>query len=156
MIELSRLRILLPRVFEPTAIVLGWGTSLAGVTLWAMFQGLLLPNILGYVPPDVSPTLELRMALYYAGLTAVSAISGIVVNDFGKSLGSFFLAYLLGAAITFLVWTIPALTGSYGTDAVPLVNASADLSFRAFFPIPLFLGMVSSLLGPAVAEHFSS
>ena len=154
LLELARLRKVIPRPLTTVLLVLGWGICLAAVTLWAMFQGLLFPTFYGSPPPDVASTENVRLGLYYLGITGVSALSGMVGGEMGKSLGAFFASYILGAIVTCLIMALPAFTGSFSGSGVPLVNASVDLTFRAFFPIPLFLGLVAAVTGALLADKF--
>ncbi len=153
---LSRVVIVSYRL-KPALVTLGWGTSLAAITLWAVFQGLLLPRVQGGLLPEVLESQTWRLAAYYAAIFGVSVLAAIILSDFGKALASFFASYGLGAVITYWVLALPGFT-SPGTDVAfreLLVRAAIDFTFRAFFPFPLFLELMATTLGVALAERFS-
>ncbi len=137
-------------------IALGWGTSFGALTLWAMFQGLLLPVFHGSPPPDGPLSESTRLAIYYLAVLGVSAIAGMVFEDFGRALGSFALSYLLGGAIVFLTLSAPGSTINnlqiVTADSLNLI--AIDLTFRALFPVPLFALLFGAILGTALGERY--
>ena len=137
-------------------IALGWGTSFGAATLWAIFQGLLLPMFHGSPPPDGPLSDTTRIVFYYLAVLGVSTLAGIVFQDFGRALVSFAVSYLLGGAIVFLVLSAPGSTINnlriITPDSLNLI--AIDLTFRALFPLPLFVLLFGVILGTAFSERY--
>jgi len=141
-------------------VTLGWGTSFGAITLWAIFQGLLLPNFTTGPPPEVQQTETMRLALYYSTVLGLSVLSGVLIADLGKTIGGFAGSYLLGGIIVFLVLSAPNLSDAtlsglrlyltrQGLDKISL-----DLTFRVLFPLPIFVLLLGGILGGALEEHY--
>jgi len=141
-------------------VTLGWGTSFGAVTLWAIFQGLLLPTFAGQPPPDVQKTLTLRLALYYVAILGLSVVSGMTIADLGKTIGGFVGSYGLGGLIIFEVLSAPNLS-AYALRQLnlfltreALTTAAIDLTFRVLFPLPLFALLLGGIVGAALEERY--
>src|SRR5215831_9619352 len=90
----------------PSLIVLGWASCIAALTLFTIFQGLLLPKNInggGLYTEVVSPN-PIWFVIFYLGNFLVCAFSAIVisdyVNDIGRTMVSFFAAFGVAALIT--------------------------------------------------------
>jgi len=146
--------------WHPLLVTLGWGTSFGAITLWAIFQGLLLPNFTTGPPPEVQRTETLRLVLYYSAVLGLSVLSGMLIADLGKTIGGMAGCYLLGGLIVFLVLSAPNMSDStlnnlrlYLTRQ-GLEKISLDLTFRVLFPLPIFVLLLGGILGGALEEHY--
>src|SRR5713226_57061 len=83
---------------KPFLVALGGGTSIAGATLWAIFQGLLLPKSTSG-PPSIMLDEPLLLALYYSMIFGIAFLSGLCIGDLGKTIIAFLTSYLIGAMI---------------------------------------------------------
>ncbi len=150
---MNRLPMRVSSAVRPVLVTLGWGTCLSGVTLWAIFQGLLLPRELGGLLLSVREADLVSLVLYYLAIFGVSVLSAAIIRDPGKALGSFLAAYVLGTVITYLVLVSPALIGL--EDFNILANSSVNFTFRAFFPFVLILTLVATIVGIALDEYLA-
>ena len=139
-------------------VALGWGTCLGATTLWAIFQGLLLPFGPDYNVP-VPTSLQYHIgplsgiSIFYLMFLGACLLSAFAIGDFGKSLLAFMAAYVLGAVITFEVLSLP---GSSSSDALfnsALANSTISWTFTALFPVPLFVGIFGTVAGAAIEER---
>ncbi len=150
-------RVLVSYRLKPLLVVLGWGTCLSAVTLWAIFHGLLLPRVQGGLLTEVQQTETWRLAFYYATIFGASALSASIISELGTALLAFLASYGLGAVITYWVLALPGLTAAVSASDPAfrelLVKAAVDFTFRAFFPFPLFLGILAVVLGAGLAEY---
>ncbi len=138
-------------ILKPLALILGWGTSIAGLALFGVFAGFLLPQ---KYYGGTGGTLPAGPWLIYLGFFAVSLLGGAVVADPGRSLLSFLVSYAVGGFFTYWILALPGFLEVTPVAAV-LVSASLVLTFTALFPFPLVLGILGSLLGVAVSENLS-
>jgi len=142
-----------PHRLKPTAIVVGWGTTLAGFTLGGIFQGQLLPpQAPGNLFPEVSNTGPLGPIVFYTGILSISVIAPLLINDAGRALLSFFASYLLGSVITYFALVLPAYTGAFPLPGL-LSGTAIDFTFSTTFPIPLFAELAATLVGIWVSER---
>ncbi len=146
--------------WHPLLVTLGWGTSFGAVTLWAVFQGLLLPNFAVGPPPDVEKTETIRLTLYYSAVLGLSVLSGMLMADLGMMIGGVAGSYVLGGVIIFLVLSAPNLSESMLRDLNlyltrdALTTLSIDLTFRILFPLPIFVLFLGGFLGVALEERY--
>ncbi len=72
-------------------VVLGWGTTIAGFVVGAIFQGLLIPQYEG--GGDLQPEIIGRgpegLVIFYIAIFAVSVIASLVMADFARGVGGF-------------------------------------------------------------------
>jgi|SRR5712664_1052387 len=136
---------------KPLFVILGSGTSSAAVVLAAIFHGFLIPHV-PFFRSGVAGA-EWATPLVYLGIFGISILAALVIGDLGTAIGSFFAAYLLGAAITFLVLVLPGYTGGLPSPDL-IVPAGVQFTFTAFFPL-LFVELVATLLGVALSEHLA-
>ncbi len=141
------------------SIALGWGTCFGAVTLWAVFQGLLLPTMIllhGQLPPDGPLSESARLAIYYLALFGTSVIASVLLADFAKALGGLIVSYLTGCTIVFWILSSPGSTvnGLRIITADSLTLISADLTFRVMFPLPLFALLLGTVAGAALEERY--
>jgi hypothetical protein len=140
-------------VLRAGLVVLGWGTTIGGIVLTAMFQGLLLPTSAQGVYTQVN-TPTSGPLLFYLAIFGVSTVGGIVLEDVGVAVLSFFLSYALGGTIIFLVLALPAYLGLFAF-ANALYDTAIVFAFAALFPLPLLLGLIGTIIGVWLAERFS-
>jgi hypothetical protein len=89
-------------------------------------------------------------SLYYAGIFGVSLIAGTMLANIGKTLLAFLISYTAGIVLTGVALLIPWWFG-------PAPEAFAEqtalsLIFSAFFPFPMFLGIIGGIVGSAATE----
>ncbi len=133
-------------------VTLGWAICLCGITIWAIFQGLLLPKVQGGLLPEVIQGSSWKLAVYYLAWIGLAALAGIILKDLGLALVSFLVSYGLGAVLTYYVLALPGLTSSDSAFRETLVASSVSWTFDAFFPFPIFLGLVGTIVGVATDE----
>jgi hypothetical protein len=140
-------------------VALGWGTCVGAITLWAVFQGILLPSIRALPSPEGVLSVNEVVAIYYLGIIGVSTLAGMILSDFARSLGGIIVSYLLGAFIVFESLSAPGLSEST-LDALVLITRNSltlvaiDQTFRIMFPFPLFAILLGGILGTALGEHY--
>jgi hypothetical protein len=140
-------------------VALGWGTCVGAITLWAVFQGILLPSLRALPSPEGVLSVNEVVAIYYLGVIGVSTLAGMILSDFARSLGGIIVSYLLGAFIVFESLSAPGLSEST-LDALVLITRNSltlvaiDQTFRIMFPFPLFAILLGGILGTALGEHY--
>lgn len=157
--NMSQLKKIVAPYVRALVIALGWGTSIGALTLWAVFQGLLLPTMTplhGQLPPDGPLSESERIAIYYLALFGISTIAAMLLADFAKALGGLIVSYMTGCAIVFATLSSPGQTLNnlriITADSLNLI--SADLTFRVMFPIPLFALLLGTVSGAALEERY--
>jgi len=138
---------------KPLLVVLGWGTSTAGLMVGGIFLGTLLPQFQGggdLLPEIISRGPWLRIILYL-GVLGISILASLVMADFSKSVLAFFVSYALAAIITFVVLALPAFVGAFPPPDL-LVPAAINFTFGAFFPIVLFIQLLGTIIGATLAS----
>jgi len=148
---LKRFRTKLGRNLRPFLVTLGWGTSFAAATLWAIFQGLLLPKST-ILPPSIWQTEPFLLALYYAMIFGISFLSGLCIGDLDKTILGFLASYLIGATVIYEVLSFPGLNTLDIGFRETLAKFSVDWTFNALFPFPLFIGLFGGIVGAAMQE----
>jgi len=138
---------------KPILVSIGWGITISSITLAAIFQGFLVPQGLGKFLPEVTGAGQLGVAAFFAGIFVVSLFASFVINDVGKALFSFFVAYGLAGVVTYFVLALPGFVGAYAAPEV-LVRIAIIFTFTASFPIPLVVELVGTLTGSWLAERF--
>src|SRR5690242_18568484 len=78
-------------------VVLGWGLSLTSLTLAAITSAVLVPHA------GVESYQLLGVVLYYAGVFAISLLSGLLLRSLTVAVPGTFVAYVLGLVLTGLV-----------------------------------------------------
>ena len=170
-----------PRI-RAFSTVLGWGALNAGTALNGIFQGALLPQRTysggGLVVSNLAaPSLTIPLGaafqggegrleigvllgllngkvLFFLEILGIAILASFLIGDFGRGLVSFIFSYVLGGVLVYLVLILPGLVGAtYLLEA--LVGVSVFFTFTVFFPVPLFLGLMGTLLGIALEEKFS-
>lgn len=145
---------------RPFLVTLGWGISFGAITLWAIFQGLLLPTFKGAPPPNGPLTETQRLTLYYSAVVGLSILSGIIIANLGRTIGSFIGSYGLGSLIIFVVLSDPGLSASELKSLNLLLTREAlttvaiDLTFRVVFPFLPFALLFGGILGTALEELY--
>jgi len=150
----SKLRvpiISIPRKLKSILVVVGWGTSLAALTLGTMFQGLLLPNPSEILPASYGAN-PLWLWLFYLGSFAVSALAAMLISDIGESIVSIFFAYGLTAFVTLVVLALPDFLGIVQPSGI-LQQSAILFTFNALFPFPLLVALVGTIVGSALGER---
>ncbi len=139
-------------VLRPVAIGAGWGICIATIILWAIFQGLLLPNASGGLPYSTpASSVPVRMTIYYLALVLVSVLFAMAVHDLGKSLGAYLLAYLLSGVIVYSILVSPEVNDPVFGPGYTVVVGS--LTFQALFPFTLFVGFLATIVGYGLSER---
>ena len=86
---------------------------------------------------------------------AFGLMAGVIMADLQNSLLGFFAAMWIGTILLYVLATLPALTGVVqppGDQAVYTIWIV--LIFRAVFPVPFAISLVSSLIGAALGETY--
>jgi len=139
---------------KPVLVVLGWGTTIAGFVVGAIFQGLLIPQYEG--GGDLQPEIIGRgpegLVIFYIAIFAVSVIASLVMADFARGVGGFFASYALAAGLTYFMIALPGYVGAYQFPDV-LTTLAVNWTFGAFFPLLLLVGFAATIVGSALAEH---
>ncbi len=137
---------------RPFLVCLGWGTNMAAITLWMIFQGFLLPFIplVGVRPVGYQSEIW-WLALYYSILVLISILPPMVIRDVGKSIIGFMLAYVIGGVIIYEVISLPSVNPGFRQL---LISGAVSWTFTAIFPIPLFAGLLATIVGAGLGEHF--
>lgn len=126
-------------------VVLGWGVSLASLALTGIVEDVVIPR--AAVKPNMP---VLGIALYYLAVFGVSLLAGSVLSNIVRSLIGVFVANGIAIALTYLALIIPGLTGVISETIAE--NLAITLTFTAFFPFAVFLGMLGGLLGAVFTE----
>ena len=150
---MSRTLLVLGRI-KPLLVILGWGTSLASVTLWAIFSGLLLPRVHGGLLPTVQSLGPWGPAFYYLGFLGICILASIVLVNPATALVSYVLSYGLAGILIYVALALPAFLGIYQPTEI-LVRASINFTFTALFPFSLLAGFVGTVVGMFLAEYLS-
>jgi hypothetical protein len=101
--------------------------------------------------PEVIDTGLWGRGIIYLEIFGISFLAALILKDPGTALASFFASYALGAGVTFLVLALPGFLGEYPPGV--LVQLSVLFTFTAFFPFPLLIGLLGTVLGFGLAEH---
>ena len=124
---------------------MGWGVSLASLALTGIVEDVVIPR--AAVKPNMP---VLGIALYYLAVFGVSLLAGSVLSNIVRSLIGVFVANGIAIALTYLALIIPGLTGVISETIAE--NLAITLTFTAFFPFAVFLGMLGGLLGAVFTE----
>jgi hypothetical protein len=141
---------------KPGLIVVGWATSMAAITVGTIFEGLLLPKVIGAgggLLPEVINASPFGLWIFYLGNFMVCVVAAMVISDLGSVIVSFFPAFLGAALITYLVLALPDLLGIFPFPGL-LQESAIIFTFGAFFPVLLIVALAGTLLGVGLAEHF--
>lgn len=134
-------------------VILGWGTSLAALTLGTIFEGYLLPTTQGGLLPQVYGASPVGLWIFYLGCFGISALAAMAINDVGPGIVAFFISYGLGAFLTAFVLALPEVVGIVQTNGV-LQETSILNTFSALFPLPLIVNLVGTLAGLGLGERW--
>jgi hypothetical protein len=125
-------------------VVLGWGLSLTSLTLAAITSAVLVPHA------GVESFQLLGVVLYYAGVFAISLLSGLLLRSLTVAVPGTFVAYMLGLVLTGLVLDLPGIVGILPEGIAE--NSALVFTFTALFPFPLLVALVAGVLGAAITE----
>ena len=117
--------------------VLLWGTAIASLLAHDLFQRS-YSGLIDFV------------ILAGLGLTA-----GAVIGNLERTLFGFAAAMALGTTLAFILAVLPALTGVVpppGDETVYLLWFT--IIFRAVFPLPVIISLITSLVGAGVGETY--
>ncbi|OLE91213.1 MAG: hypothetical protein AUF79_05885 [Crenarchaeota archaeon 13_1_20CM_2_51_8] len=117
--------------------VLLWGIAIASLLAHDLFQGS-YPGLIDFG------------ILAGLGLTA-----GAVIGNLERTLFGFAAAMALGTTLAFILAVLPALTGVVpppGDETVYLLWFT--IIFRAVFPLPVIISLITSLVGAGVGETY--
>ena len=133
-------------------IVLGWGTSLAALTLGTIFQGYLLPTTQGGLLPQVYGESPVGLWIFYLGCLGISALAAMAINDPGPGIIGFFISFGISAFLTAFVLQLPEAVGIVQSNGVLQETAILE-TFSAVFPLALIVDLVGTLLGLGLGER---
>lgn len=142
------------RRLEPAAIVLGWATAIAALTLFTIFHAQLLPRNInggGLYAEVVSPN-PLWLLIFYLGNFAICVLAALVISDIAKALVSFFASFIGAALITGFVLSLPDLLGIFPYPGA-LQQAAVIFTFGAFFPLLFLVNFAGAISGSFLAER---
>jgi hypothetical protein len=140
---------------KPFMVVAGLGTSIGTFALGTIFQGLLLPKVIGNgggLLAEVLNASSFGIWAFYLSCFAACVLAALVLGDISNAVLSFFPAYLLGALVTYLGLIVPALTGTYPDPSV-LEESATIFTFTAFFPLLLLDGLAGTIIGGFLSER---
>jgi hypothetical protein len=149
-----RLSFLALNKVKPFLVVLGWGTTIAGFVVGAMFQGLLIPQYAGGgdLQPEIIGRGPSELIIFYILIFALSMLASLVLADFAKGLGGFFASYAIAAGLTYFIIALPGYVGAFPVPDV-LVTLAVNWTFAAFFPLLFLVGFAATIAGSALAER---
>lgn len=146
MTHVNSIRQKLAKAVTPVLVIAGWGVILGSLALTAVVQGLVIPHN----PQFSVESVLLEIILYYAGIFAASVIAGLLLQKIGLALLGFIFSYGIGIVVCDIGLILPGLLG-YVPEA-PAEGLAFVFVFTAFFPIPLFAGLLGALVGGAARE----
>jgi len=94
-------------------------------------------------------------AVFFLEMVGIAILASFLIGSGTRALVSFLLSYTLGMLIVFFVLILPGLVGSFRGDPDALITLGIIFTFLVFFPVPLFLGLVGTLIGVLLTEKFS-
>jgi hypothetical protein len=147
---LSRIRITLRVSSRVKAglVVLGWGVFLASSALTAILQGLLLPaRFYGGTNAEV----PVGVGLFFAAIFGVSILAGAVLADAATALLGAFGSYIIGVGLTFMALSIPTVQSRLPATLVS--DVAVVFTFTVFFPFPIPVVLIGSLLGVGLSDR---
>ena len=147
------MRLRLIREAKSVLVILGWGTSTSGLAVSLIFSGYLLPKNIngGGLYSGVINASLLPVWIFYIGNFAICILAAIVIADASRTILSFFPSYLVAAAITYMVLSLPDFLGCCSGV---LEGAAVSFTLTAFFPYLFLVDFVGTLAGVAVNERF--
>jgi hypothetical protein len=150
------MKIAIFRRLRPILIIVGWAASMAALTLGTIFQGLLLPKVIGAgggLLGEVVNASPLGLWIFYLGNFGVCILAAMVISDFGTAIVSFFPAFVGAAVITYIVLALPDFLGIYPFPGV-LQESAGIFTLGAFFPLLLVVSLAGTIAGISLGEHF--
>ena len=143
-----RLRIL--GILRLPLIILGWATSIAALTLWAIFLGYLLPKNVtggGFLSAVVNASI-VPITIFFLGSFGICAFAAVVISDTQRTILSFFPSFVGAWIITYFVLILPDLMGCcLGT----LELSAVSFTLVAFFPYVFFVDLMGTLVGMGIS-----
>jgi hypothetical protein len=143
-----RLRIL--GILRHPLIILGWATSIAALTLWAIFLGYLLPKNVtggGFLSAVVNASI-VPLATFFLGSFGICAFAAVVISDTNRTILSFFPSFVGAWIITYFVLILPDLLGCcFGA----LELSAVSFTLVAFFPYVFFVDLAGTLVGMGIS-----
>jgi hypothetical protein len=99
------------------------------------------------------------LVIYYSAVFGISVLSGLIIADVGRTIGGFIISLFLGAWIIFETLSAPGQTATTLDNLMIitrelLTRAAIDLTFRALFPITIFVLLLGAIAGAALGEHY--
>jgi hypothetical protein len=131
-------------------VILGWATSIAALTLWAIFLGYLLPKNVtggGFLSAVVNAN-ALPIVIFFVGNIGICILAAVVISDTTRTILSFFPAYVGAWIITYIVLILPDL---FGCCLGALELSAISFTLVAFFPYLFFVDLVGTLVGMGVS-----
>ena len=122
---------------QEVLVVVLWGVSIASLLSWDLFRG-------------TFPQLQ-DLGI----LGGFSFVSGVVISNLEKTLFGFVAAIIIGTFVAYFLAVLPALTGTVqppGDQAVYVLWST--LIFRAVFPLPIVLMLITALVGAGIGETY--
>ena len=114
-------------------------------TSWA-FQDLFQASVLG-VP--------FGKVFFFLAIIGIAILASFLIESGTEALVSFLFSYTLSMVIVYFVLILPGLVGSFQGNSDSLLTLGILFTFLVFFPIPLVLGLLGTLVGVSLAERFS-
>jgi hypothetical protein len=135
---------------KPVLVILGWSTSLAALTLQAIFSGQLIPGTALSQGGNVSN--PYATDIFYIGIFLASVLAAMVIDDAGKAIISLLVAYLLTDVLVYAVIALPGFLGLFKYREV-LVTTGITFAFAASFPLALIIELVATFVGIGLGER---
>jgi hypothetical protein len=144
------------RKLKPLLVILGWSASMAALTLATIFQGLLLPKVIGSgggLLPEVVNASPVWLWIFYLGNFGICVLAALIISDLGTAIVSFFPSYIGAIIITYLILALPDFLGLFPYPGA-LEGSAVNFVFGAYFPLMLIINLTGTLAGVMLGEHF--
>jgi hypothetical protein len=92
--------------------------------------------------------------IFFSEILGIAVIASFLMEDFAQAFFSFVCSYSLGVVIAYWVLILPGLLGALLFPQL-LITSAIYFTFVVFFPFPLFLGLVGTVIGVYLADQFS-
>jgi hypothetical protein len=100
-------------------------------------------------------TVPVGKYVFLLEIVGIAILASFLIESGTRALVSFLLSYTLSILIVYVVLILPGLVGPFHGDPNALITLGIILTFLVFFPVPLFISLVGTLIGVMLSEKFS-